>query len=106
MSTAHRRPVFGSDDRLAVWQRECNALAGTMTSDYAVAPLCSIVRVDGSVVGAGAPVSLADFAPFTAPTGVISPQVQLDRAVRDGAVVRRGQRYPVQDAGGDGPAAA
>jgi len=106
MSTPHRRPVFGSDSELVAWQRECNALAGAMTSDHAVAPMCAIVRADGSVLGAGEAVTLADFAPFSTPTETIAPRVQLERAVRDGAVVARGHRYPVQADDGDGPAAA
>ena len=106
MRTPHHCTVLGSERQILAWQRKCNALATTMTSDYAVAPGCTITRVDGSVIAPGEAVSLDDFHPFTTPTGVIPPRAQLDRAVRDGAVVVRGRRYPVQDAGGDGPAAA
>jgi hypothetical protein len=106
MSTP-RRPAFGSDRQLVAWQRECNAVALGMTSDYCVAPQCTIVRADGRVIGAGAPVSVADFEPaLVTPTEVIEPRAQLDRAVRDGAVLMRGRRYILQGAGGDGPAAA
>lgn len=110
MNAAHNRPNFGSDSAIAAWQTECNAISSTMTSEYALAPRCTIMRADGRMLRqAGEPVTVADFEPMVTPTGVIHPLAQLDRAVRDGAVLRRGRLYPVQDGPGprgDGPIAA
>ena len=88
----HSRPNFGNDDQVVAWQRECNVLALKMTSDYAVAPQCHVTRADGRVLGPGEAVTVDDFEPLDG----IHPAKLLERAVRDGAVLVRGQRYPIQ----------
>lgn len=97
-------PCFGRERDAIAWQRKCNALAATMTSEFAVAPDCFVTRADGRVLRAGEAITVADFEPLVTPAETINPRAQLDRAVRIGAVLVRGRRYPIQDGGG--PAAA
>ena len=100
---SHSRPTFGPERELEAWLRECNELGLKMTTEYCVAPRCSVLRVDGSVLSAGEAVSVDDFYPVITPTETVSPYKQLQRAIRDGAVLVRGRRYPMQS---DGPTAA
>lgn len=91
------RPNFGSERQLIAWQRQCNELVATMKTDHAVAPECSVTRADGRVLGAGEPITVDDFEVIVTPNERISPLVQLERAVRNGAVLARGRLYPMQE---------